>query len=113
MHNKQVLRWAWVVLLLILAGCGDGKMATVSGTVQLDGQPVKDGAISFIPADGQGPTAGSMVKDGQYSAQVPIGLMKVSLSAPKVVGHKKVYATPNSPEMPVTAEAIPARYNEK
>jgi hypothetical protein len=37
----------------------------------------------------------------------------LSISAPKVVGKKKVYPTPDSPEMPITAEALPERYNEK
>jgi hypothetical protein len=39
--------------------------------------------------------------------------MKVSISAPKVVGKKKIYPTADSPEMPVTREALPARYNEQ
>ena len=38
--------------------------------------------------------------------------MKVSLSA-ESGGHQKIYPTPNSPVMPVTVEAIPARYNER
>ena len=33
--------------------------------------------------------------------------------APKVIGKKKIYPTPNSPEMPITVEALPAQYNEK
>ena len=31
----------------------------------------------------------------------------------KVVGKKKMYNTPDSPEMPVTAELLPAKYNDK
>jgi hypothetical protein len=38
--------------------------------------------------------------------------MKVSLSATKVVGKKKIYPTPESPEMDITVESLPARYNE-
>ena len=30
----------------------------------------------------------------------------------KVVGTKKVYPTPTSPEMPITVEALPPRYND-
>jgi hypothetical protein len=99
--------------LLALAGCGGGKTAQVNGTVKVDGKPVESGAIMFVPVDGKTSTAGGEIKDGRYSVQVPVGAMKVSISAPKVVGKKKVYPTPNSPEMPVTKEALPARYNEQ
>jgi hypothetical protein len=65
------------------------------------------------PADGQAPVTGGEVKDGHYSVRAPFGVMKVSISAAKVVGHRKIYPTPNGPEIPVTAEALPARYNQR
>ena len=106
----------WTGFLLgaswVLSGCGgnDG-MATVAGSVTLDGKPIETGAILFVPLDGKAPTAGGNVTNGQYSVRVPLGAMKVSISAPKVVGKKKLYDTPDSPEMPITVEALPARYN--
>jgi hypothetical protein len=98
--------------LLALAGCSgnDGK---VSGTVTVDGKPLENGSILFVPVDGKTPTTGGSIKEGHYSVRVPIGKMKVSISAPKVVGRKKIYPTPDSPEMPVTKEALPSRYNEE
>jgi hypothetical protein len=100
--------------LLALTGCGgDRKLVTVAGSVTLDGEPVESGAILFVPVDGNAQTTGGEIRNGRYSVQVPPGVMKVSLSAPKVVGRKKIYPTPNSPEMPVTVEALPARYNEQ
>jgi hypothetical protein len=101
------------VLLLMLAGCGGGSMADVSGTVKIDGKPLEDGAIRFTPEDGKTQTAGGFIKGGQYSVKVPVSVMKVSISAPKVVGHKKLYDTPDSETRPITAEALPARYNEQ
>jgi hypothetical protein len=111
----QRILWAAGVLLtlLALAGCGDDKNGQVSGTVQVDGEPVAAGAILFVPVDGQTATAGGEIKDGRYSIKVPVGNMKVSLSAPKVVGKKKIYPTENSPIMPITVEALPAKYNEQ
>jgi hypothetical protein len=100
--------------VLLFCGCPAPKDAEVSGTVTVDGQLIESGAIRFDPVDGQTPTAGGLIKDGRYSVRVPITTMKVSISAPKVVGKKKIYADqPNSPEMPITVEALPARYNEK
>ena len=106
--------WAGGVLLalLALAGCG-ARESRVSGSVTLNGQPVETGAITFVPVDGKTPTAGGEIKDGRYSVKVPVGTMKVSISAPKVVGKKKIYPTPQSPEMPITKEALPARYNDQ
>jgi hypothetical protein len=102
-----------LVSLLALAGCGDHMTGEVSGTVTLGGTPVQAGAITFIPVDGKTGTAGGAIKEGRYSARVPVGLMKVSISVPKVVRMKKLYNTPNSPEMPWTDESAPARYNAK
>lgn len=114
----QRARAAWIAvcgLVLVAAlGCGEGgNTALVTGTVTLDGQPIPTGTMLFVPVDGQSPTAGGEIKDGHYSARVPITVMKISISAPRVVGTKKIYDTPDSPEMPITEEALPARYNEE
>lgn len=99
--------------LSLLAGCGDSfPMSEVAGKLTIDGQPF-DGAIQFSPVDGNAPTAGGLIKAGQFLVKVPPGEMKVSVSAAKVVGKKKIYDTADSPEMPITEEALPARYNEK
>jgi hypothetical protein len=101
-----------VVLVLAVAGCAtDPSVGTVSGEVTLDGQPLKDGIIKFIPGDGKTATADAPVRDGRYSATVPPGPKRVEVSAPKVVGKRKVYDTPGSPEVDVVSELIPARYN--
>ena len=73
------------VLGLFLAGCG-GSWATASGTVTLDGAPLKDGTVSFHPA-GDGPTAYGTVKDGAFTVStgqrdgLPVGKYKVTISA--------------------------------
>jgi hypothetical protein len=103
----------FALILLALAGCGNSKEGQVSGTVKVGGAPLETGSITFLPADGKTATAGAEIKNGRYSAKVPVGMMKVSISSPKVVGKKKVYPTPESPEMPITVEAILERYNDK
>jgi hypothetical protein len=94
------------------AGCSsDSSKGTVSGTVTLDGQPLKSGLIRFIPADGRTPTAEATITDGEYSAQVPLGEKRVSISAPKIVGKRKAYETADSPSVDIVEELLPARYN--
>jgi len=108
-------RWSWALLsvLIILSGCSSEGLSEVSGSVTLGGTPVANGAITFTPADGQGRTAGCPIKDGKYTAQVPVGKMQVSISVPKVVGKKKLYDTPDSPEGDLYGESAPAKYNSQ
>jgi hypothetical protein len=100
--------------LLAAAACSDGRpMGTVSGTVSVDGKPAEKGAITFIPTDGQAPTAGGEIKAGRYTARVPLGKAKVEVRVPKVVGRKKIYDTPDSPVQDVLDEVLPKKYNDE
>jgi hypothetical protein len=70
----------------MLAGCGGGGGATVSGSVTYDGQPVGDGTITFLPADGKGPTVGGPIAGGRYSVSgVLPGAKVVQITAVKAV----------------------------
>jgi hypothetical protein len=103
-----------LVILGVPAGCtGGGGRGTVSGEVQLDGQPLKQGIIRFVPADGQSQTADAAITDGKFTAQVPVGEKVVEITAPKVVGKHKAYDAPDSPEVEDVAELLPARYNAR
>jgi hypothetical protein len=115
MRTARVLRTAGLlVMTLAIASCGDKlKMADVNGTVTVDNKPVENGAITFFPEDGVGPTAGGRIEEGEYAVKVPPGKMKVTISASKQVGMKKLYAGPNAPERPVYKELLPAKYNDK
>jgi hypothetical protein len=114
MRFARAAKAGWAALaLLALAGCGEGaRMGDVSGAVTFDGKPVEDGAITFVPADGKSPTAGGAIKDGRYAVRVPLGEAKVVINGKKVIGKKKIYNTPDSPEMPVTAELLPEKYSD-
>ena len=67
--------------LALLAGCGGPTPADVSGTVLIDGTPLADGEILFVPADGKsGPDAGP-IKDGKYTIKATPGSKKVQIKA--------------------------------
>ncbi|WP_254512784.1 hypothetical protein [Anatilimnocola floriformis] len=51
--------------LPILIGCSDNKLAKVSGTVSVGGQPVPSGTIMFTPSGG--PAAVGEIKNGSYT----------------------------------------------
>jgi len=106
-----------LVLTVLTASIGCGRVegpqtAVVSGNVTLDGTPVADGAISFVPIDGKGAPSGAKIANGTYTADVPLGEKRVEIRAPKVVGQKDAYqGDPNSPKIDLIEERIPARYN--
>jgi hypothetical protein len=106
------LRYVWLCMgLSLFAGCSRSDLGTVRGTVTVDGEPAKVGAISFFAVDGRAPTAGARIVDGKYTAQVHPGLCVVQIRVSKVVGSKKLYDTPDSPVREVWAEILPAKYN--
>ena len=98
-----------------LAGCSGKslKTGTVTGDVSLDGQPLKSGVIHFVSSDGKVATTDAMIADGKYTVEMPPGDKRISISAPKVVGRRKAYDTPDSPTLDVVQELLPAKYNAK
>jgi hypothetical protein len=96
-----------LTFLVLLAGCS--RKSTVTGAVTFDGQKVKTGYISFLPADGKGPTAGGQIKDGYYRvANVAPGLKRI-----EVVGggsHEAAKVTPAT--RPTAQQAIQKQRDE-
>src|SRR4029078_7580832 len=101
-----------LALVFLAAGCSKPTTGTLTGTVKVDGQPAKEGAITLIPVDGKGRTAGGVIKDGQYSATASLGQMKVEIRVPKIVGEEKLYDIAHSPMKPKMQESLPKRYND-
>jgi hypothetical protein len=56
-----------VAMLVLLAGCGDGKPTRVpiSGKVLIDGQPLTLGSIAYVP-QGARPSGGAIDKNGHF-----------------------------------------------
>jgi hypothetical protein len=103
-------------LAVTFAGCSSGsEELTVTGKVTLDGAPLKSGQIRFVMADGQGPTAGAVISDGQYSAVLSPGEKTVEIRAAAEGPARAMYGqTPTTP--PANSgggEMIPARYNDQ
>ncbi|MEZ6072966.1 MAG: hypothetical protein R3C10_22550 [Pirellulales bacterium] len=104
-----------LALPVLLGGCGESgpPMGTVTGTVTVDNEPAQTGSIAFFPTDGVSPTAGAAIEGGRYTATVPVGKSKVEVRVSKIVGHQKLYDTPDSPTQAVMEEVLPARYNDQ
>jgi len=100
------------VSLAGIAGCGSPEgQGIVTGTVTLDDALLAEGVVRFVAVDGDSPTASAAVTKGKFVATLPIGQMRVSFSAPKVVGTRQMYDMPDSPMVDVVEELLPGRYN--
>lgn len=100
-------------LVAALAGCGDDK-GSVIGTVTFDGQPVANGAITFVKSEGGLVREGAVIKDGSFQARVPPGTYKIEVNAQKVVGKRKQRGFSGEvEEVELTEELFPERYNTK
>lgn len=106
-------------LLCSLLGCSGGDRAEVSGTVSLNGKPIPEGSISFIPIEGnQGPEVGAVINNGRYhiprSQGVMVGKNRVELKAFRNSGRK--FPDPTGPPGTLAEERVPAfppEYNER
>lgn len=117
---KHRLSWPWYVALLLaiaLSGCGKsdplGRQA-VSGVVTLDGQPLEQGAITFLPQEKKATSGGAVITNGKYAVPREQGLApgkyKITITASK----GGAVSSGEAPGMPVAAvELIPAEYNTK
>jgi hypothetical protein len=103
---------AALLLVSLITGCAEPTTGTVTGAIKVDGAPAKTGSIAFFPTDGKSRTAGGEIVDGNYTAEVPLGVSKIEIRVPKVVGQKKLYDTPDSPIKPLLAESLPGKYND-
>jgi hypothetical protein len=111
--------------LLNIVGCGDGDSLpreAVSGTVAVEGKPLKTGLITFLPASSEVTTqGGGPVVEGKYTVSRNQGLVpgkyKVVISSPEDTPEKftDTAFNNNAPGMPPipAKEVIPAQYNNK
>ncbi|MCS7306377.1 MAG: hypothetical protein NZ602_14875 [Thermoguttaceae bacterium] len=111
--------WLWLVGLALLSGCGSS-LVVVEGQVTWDGKPVEEGNIVFEPADGQGPTAGGKIQNGQYRLAGPSAVQPgdkiVRITGTRKTGRKVEAGPPVAPPGTLVEEIesyIPAQYNSQ
>ena len=105
--------------LLLLAGCGHGNplgRVDISGKITLDGKPLPDGNIRFLPQQSGGVQTGAVIDSGgEYHIEklqgLPPGKYRVQIfSSEKPKGAPAVVAAPAGLPPP-SIERIPPQYN--
>jgi hypothetical protein len=107
--------------ILCLLGCADSgpPTAEVSGTVRLDGRPIEEGSIQFIPVESsRGPSSGGVIQDGKYHIPrkngVIVGTNRVELRAFKNAGTKIQDPTaPPGVRTEARVQAFPPEFNDR
>jgi len=114
-------RWNWGLLLLLLlsAGCSPS-VVEVTGEITLDGQPVADGMISFVPPSSEKPLkpAWSKINSGRYSISAESVLKpeipyRVEILAYHKTGREIPSAVPGGGLMQETVQIIPTEFNKE
>ena len=106
-----------VCCVLLAVGCeSSSDRAALEGIVTLDGEPLPDGQIVFLPqADATGPSAGSTIENGNYSVPADMGLFagnfRVEITAERKTGRKIVGFL--GEEVDQVENYLPARYNDQ
>jgi hypothetical protein len=123
-----VPRFAWMPALVVLVGCGSQQAdpfnrAAVAGQVTLDGTPLAEGDILFIPLSG-GTMAGGKIKEGKYKLArhegPTVGPNRVEIRSVQPTG--RIIESPVTPEgdgapgdgkVMEHKELVPKRYNNE
>ena len=109
-------RWrpCWPWLFLLLTGCGGKSHFPVTGTITLEGAPLGDATISFVPAgEGGTPAIGRTGDDGTYTAEVSseLGGLEPGTYRVRITTYDEGNADADPP-MPRIPERVPVKYNQ-
>ncbi len=103
---------AMALLFIAVAGCGGrSDLATVSGTITLDGAPLPDAMVMFTPITGGRPAAGRTDAQGRYELVHDRSNMG-ALFGEHVVEISTADEIANDDDtVTMVAEKVPAKYN--
>lgn len=111
----------WLTLIVVVCsawGCGrEGpQRASVAGKITLDGLPIREGSIAFIPAEeNRGPTAGGVIADGAFQITLwdgpLVGKNRIELRAWRKTGNMIPNPMNPSTSMEEKVEAFPPQFN--
>jgi len=98
--------------LLLHSGCGSAE-SSISGTVNLDGKPVAEGDVRFVPMEGtRGSDAGAVIRDGKYKVVVKdLATGKYRVSIRGYQGGGRMEPDPlGGPPIKGTEPTVPKKY---
>jgi len=107
----------YAVIVFSIAGCGSSGdtvvLYPVTGVVLLDGEPLPEGDIIFLPADGKGRSEGGSIKEGHFELKMIEGAKRVEVRASRDTGKLADSGIEPGKKVPIRKDYIPAKYNDK
>ena len=106
-----------LTVLSLSFGCGrTGQparpLASVSGAVTLDGQPLPDGFVTFVSPQ-QGFFEAFPTKDGRYAGKAGLGMRRVEIVAVRETRPSETASPAYGPPQPTQQNYLPERYSTK
>lgn len=90
--------WLVGISLGLISGCGDSRpeRVPVSGVVLIDGQPLSQGNIKFVPKNGR-PSSGKIAPDGRFTLTcydgkdgAILGTHQVQVASNRIISDSKI-----------------------
>ena len=111
----------FLLAILFLAGCGGGESdldrAEVAGRIMVNGEPLEEGIIEFLPTgETPGPSVGGVIQQGEYSIPLEkgpaVGAHHVKIEAMRKTGRQVMGGAPGEESLIDERKSfIPAKYN--
>lgn len=101
---------AFACFALVLVGCERGLVKhKVTGVVEMDGQPVPEGTLTFRPSDPNLPPEGAPIANGRYTVIIADGAFKVEVFIQKKVPLGPGESSPYNDNMKII-NGVPQHY---
>jgi hypothetical protein len=120
MRHRLFLLLAAIFLLPTCLGCNRSglDLQELSGVVSLDGRPIENGSIRFLPVAGDGLASGCVITAGRYriplAKGLPPGKYRVQISAADQRGIDPHAPPPKMGEEGAPLkELVPEKYNAR
>ena len=111
MMPRLLLAGLSIAALFFAAGCsGSAERHLATGEVLLDGKPLVQGMISFLPEDGRFDAGVGAVRDGTFSLEAKAGIKRVEIEATMLSDKTEPSAIDGKP-VRVRVSIIPKFYN--
>src|SRR5260370_25415000 len=100
--------------LYLVTGCS-GSAPAVAGVVRVGGEPLAEGAVSFIPEDGKGAVAGAPIKAGKYQIEkdLMVGRYWVEIHGERKTGKRILNPIFPADYVDEVVAVVPPKYNTK
>lgn len=120
MMNRSTYYVAVALCFAICTGCSDGgpELASVTGVVTIDGKPIPNAVLTFVPEEGS-PSYGQTSRDGHYALMFTdtkqgamLGTHQVSIEVQRISKEEMAEMKAQGMEVPDKSVEIPKAYRQ-